>query len=495
MADYLVDHSAHGRVRVSLDTPIKDQGELHKALNDKIKAGDFSTMESDGQPKSILAKADAAYRAVADMATNAVGGVASSGLQGLGVPEDWANTLGHGAAQFAIPQSPLEAGLMLGTMGAGGMAAKAGLKGAKAIGARVLGGMAGGAAGGAINEDPGAGALTGAATGLVSGAGGEVVGMTLQKASKIVGTLLRGGSQEAVARVQAKGAIEVGKALESMPELASVQVGPTGGLQRGTSIFEGYNTSEALRGLVKSGKGHQILKDAYSEGLTLVENSVPTGALFTSPFDPTMSVPFKQAKKELSELFAHAYTPKQANPETANIIGANAKEKLSEANVNLRADLLRHDPTGTASAAFDASQTMYRTGVNLLKSLQPAFREKTNDRIIFDVAALQSHYADKQRPLQASMTQDVYDRMTKALKIDGIIGMVNQPPKGMSGLAVGSRSGGAGGYIRENIGQYLSGPPRLAGTQAPLGIGRTAIDVGTGRVAAPIAQGVLDEMQ
>ena len=45
-----------------------------------------------------------------------------------------------------------------------------------------------------------------------------------------------GGSQEAVARVQAKGAIEVGKALESMPELASVQMGPTG-LQRGTSIF------------------------------------------------------------------------------------------------------------------------------------------------------------------------------------------------------------------------------------------------------------------
>jgi hypothetical protein len=82
--------------------------------------------------------------------------------------------------------------------------------------------------------------------------------------------------------------------------------------------------------------------------------------------------------------------------------------------------------------------------------------------------------------------------MTKGLKIEGIIGMVNQPPQGMRGLGVGKSGGVGGGYIRENIGQYLSGPPRIAGQQAPSGVMRTGIDVAAGRVAAPIAEGILE---
>jgi hypothetical protein len=79
-------------------------------------------------------------------------------------------------AEIIVPQTPLEAGAMVGTLGAGGIAAKAGLKPGMAALTRILGGTAGGAGGGYAG---GEGAGTGALIGGGGAAAGEVLGVAL----------------------------------------------------------------------------------------------------------------------------------------------------------------------------------------------------------------------------------------------------------------------------------------------------------------------------
>src|SRR3990167_5056708 len=82
-----------------------------------------------------------------------------------------------GVAKLLVPQNLTEAGIAAATMGAGGLAGKAGMAGLKAGATRIGGAMLGGAAGTMLDEGEfGAGAAAkGAAQGLVAGVTGEAI--------------------------------------------------------------------------------------------------------------------------------------------------------------------------------------------------------------------------------------------------------------------------------------------------------------------------------
>jgi len=112
-------------------------------------------------------------------------------------------------AETVVPQTPLQAGVMLGTAAAGPAlsgAAKLAPAAGKAVApwlARILGGTAGGAAGGAVGEE---GALRGAAVGAGTSLAGEAGGAFLSKVLRSV----RGAKE----RIAAAEAARVGAAME-----------------------------------------------------------------------------------------------------------------------------------------------------------------------------------------------------------------------------------------------------------------------------------------
>lgn len=514
MAEYIVDTEEHGRVKVQLKSVPASEPEIDQALKSEIKAGRFQEAPSDQNPTSILESINRTYQSIAAPITQGVqmglSNPINHALAGMGVmqspPE---NPIAGAVAQTVVPQSPLEAGAMIGTMGAGAIAGKMALTGIKASLVRVIGSATGGEVGGELaGKEAGLGALYGAITGTV----GEGVGAVLNR-------LLKFGSNRVAKIVQTADADNIGRSITTLPELGAIQQTPAG-IVRGPSLFEGKTTPDALRELVKGDvrtNGYQILGDAQDGANKIIEGLLPSRAKFTSPFSPshersfgatvgqesdrqilkrlvegrqpetttTTYVDFGTARKELSMLYARAYGPKQANPETATALGIDPKELYHRAIDRMRSELTQHDPT--AVAVYDAAREQFRVGRTVLESLKPAFKGKQSDRIVFDSAAVQSFYSNNQAKLVKQLGTKNYDSLAKAVFRQEKPGLVDQSMGGAS-PSLGLRIGASGprGFATEGLKGLIQGP-QLVGSPMDLGQAtRTGITTGAGAVGSPL---------
>jgi hypothetical protein len=108
------------------------------------------------------------YKAVAEPVTNAVTKGISTALD-TGLAPYSMDRPARAIAETVVPQTPLQAGAMIGTGGAGALAARAGLGPGLSALARITGGAVGGEAGGQVSGAPtGKGALVGG-TGALTG--------------------------------------------------------------------------------------------------------------------------------------------------------------------------------------------------------------------------------------------------------------------------------------------------------------------------------------
>lgn len=361
-------------------------------------------------------------------------------------------------SKLLVPQNLTEAGIMLGSLGAGPIAGKIGgmalADGASplvsklaAAGTRVVGAGVGGGVGSAIESGDFA---TGAEKGALAGVVGEGVGLAANR-------ILRGGSKSASQKVQNFDANNVGTVLEGTPELGRVTVDPqTGAVTHGEPIFAGANTPVAIRNLVEGGQGQSILSQEYRRGLDMIDKAVgppsqasrvifrspeaaglapltqeevrqtlvrggviPEGGTLAprtytdglAPTDPGKFVPFSQAKIELDQLRRAAAVP-QITPEAVQ-----AQQKYAQALANFADDLSRVDPTGAARGIFDGMQRQYQKGLALIETLAPAFQgNSASDRINFNTPKVQQALKAGEGALRKLLGNDTFEQLATAAR-------------------------------------------------------------------------------
>lgn len=314
--------------------------------------------------KSMLSRA---YSAVAEPVTRSVEKAlpyAQAATLTGGFPSESMAGVNKEAAKAIVPQTPLQAGIMAGTMGVGPAVSAGSKAGVPMFGAlarnpaiaRILGATVGGGAGGAA-EQGAPGVLTGAAKGALAGTVGEGLGKFGTGLARATGA-----GKNIMERADIK---SVGQALhEASPALPTARNAQEllnlagGGGQKALSAEQetGLNALEKLTGLPLSAVKNERTK---------------AGRLMR--FNPEQAVKHEALTKELDDALA------AAGPEPA----ALAKELAS----NYRAGNVlvgRKSPGSPAGVMRDASmypQSPSGTGFDISKLQAKAQTPEWRDRL------------------------------------------------------------------------------------------------------------------
>ncbi|HEV8714134.1 MAG TPA: hypothetical protein VGX03_15070 [Candidatus Binatia bacterium] len=379
-------------------------------------------------------------------------------------------------ARFIVPQSGTEAGIMAGTMLAGGpllsaaakavpaLAPVAGLTGAAGANwlqrlappaARIAGATAGGAVGGGVTGE-------GAGKGALIGAGSAITGEGLLT---LAGKLVRSLPYAATA-IDKKMAKEVGQAIEDI-----------------SAPLKGARNAYDLQQLAVEGETR--LGAAKEKVVSLIERSVKKP--FSVPSLGPDPMTLKEANRELTELGKRAFRGQG---------DAEAVQQYRRANEEIRRGLDAVDPTGTARGLFSGIQDQHRKGLGLLEMLTPKptfVRGPLGVRL--RTPTLQEYIANPatQQELRSRLSEAEFKQLTDVLTRGGELGtkdaLKSLYPTTLTGGLLGSGLGIGGGLGFGLSGGGLAGLPLLAPNvlnryagRAPLAPGqlpRTLADLAT----------------
>lgn len=341
---------------------------------------------------------------------------------------DMASRLPDQIARLVVPQTLASAGIMAGTMGAGGLASNAGLMGFKAAGSRILGGTLGGMVGGGLEDPSMSGIARGGAEGLIGTAVGEAIGGTVNYAKQL-------GIDRMRQKMQTIDASAVGQAIEQIPKLGGV--------------FAGYRTPEDLRSLalgsveLPSGKianrGYALLAaeqqkvDDQIGAIIAQRPPIPSfgaqasGAMpsptyigksagfFPDPQDPSRFVPWTDMRTSLAELGHKAFGGIKGNPLEPTINGVDTKQMFAQAQRTIRQYLSDYDPSGQALSIFNKGQDQFEAGRYILTTLRAAFKGKEPNAIAFNSDKLQNRLGDRETEAAKKLGRDGLDLLANAL--------------------------------------------------------------------------------
>jgi len=327
-------------------------------------------------------------------------------------------------AKVLVPQTPLQAGAMAGTLGAGplvSLAAKVGLPVATLAAypwlARILGGAVGGEAAGDVSgETPGKGALV--------GGGGAAVAEGLGALGPLGGKLYR-STAAGKSAIAAADAARVGTAMG--------EVAPT--LKPGTTAPELQRTAEG-QGLARMGAA----KEGSIQG---IEAALPSGQISVPALGGAISL--RDANDKLSEIGARAFSK---NPLDRTVQGVDQRQLYGQLANEIRAGIAAVDP-GKA-LEWDAAQAAYAAGRGVLK---PLMKPQAFTQGEFNVPALQKFLTDPRNravlakklggDLGTGANLGPYNRLVDSITRNAEPGMVDQMSNKPLGLMDTSGSGGA----------------------------------------------------
>ena len=299
-------------------------------------------------------------RQVADVVANPYGVTQADPLGILTPPTEEDRRRGRFVAEAVVPQTPTDAAIAVGTLGAGGLAARAALSPAKAAVARIAGGTAGGGAGAAAE---GKDWEEGLKQGLIATTAGEVVGAAGRKLE----TSIPGGRD----RVANRQAAAVGEEIRRQsPGLYEGGVPGAGGVYGGT-----HTSSERLYDLA-AGPGKRGMQAAKQRGMTEVENIIggpQTQIHFTTLGGRNMTL--QEANDELSVIGQRAFSKL---PSERTVDGIDQRQLYGALREEIGQQLEGINPL--ANRIWQNAQQEYHAGVGLLKGLrrQRAFTVDTD---------------------------------------------------------------------------------------------------------------------
>jgi len=385
-------------------------------------------------------------------------------------------------AKTVVPQNLTELAIAGATAGAGGLAGKMGLTGAKAAATRIGGAVMGGMAGKAADEgDVNAGTLArGGGQGLVSGLTGEAIGAGIEYARKA-------GVQRAAQKIQTLDASDAANAIRSNPKLQGVFKNVDGSPEGLRDLALGTVPDPDNPGKV-IGKGEAMLKtyldqqDALiNQQIQQVQQKLGRTYQFPDPYQPGKFVPYDEARRSLSKLGNIAGKIKSQQEVTVageRLNGGEVKELYAETLRAWQQQLSRVSPQ--ALQAFNESRGATEAGYATLDLLKKAFKQKVAGRIAFNSDVLEGVMADKQKELTNKLGEPGFWSLAKALRISperiGQQDVMN--PTGLMSQAAGVLPLPGAAYLRVHVGS-----PQLVGNPFALGnAGRTAIDVGASQM-------------
>jgi hypothetical protein len=394
-------------------------------------------------------------------------------------------------------QTPTQAGITVGTAGAGGLASQAGLSTAKQAGARILGAGAGGGLGGAAEGGAG-GAAVGTGIGLLSGGIGEGIGAAADYLRQI-------GVERTKRWMQEIDAKKMGEAIEAIPKLKGVFAGirDAAGLEdlaKGATVRQFPDGNEKVMY-----KGYALLSDYVEKQDQMVEATLAKAQQqygrtyqFPDALNPGQYTTWDKARHAYSELGRKAYGGVKGQPLEPTIAGVDSKQLHAETGRLIRAQLKLADPSGASLQAFNDGQGVFEAGRYLLKDvLRPAFKSKTTGVVGFNSDVVQNKLTDGRVKAMQKLGVDGFNTVAPAVRMTpDTIGQadVYQPTGAAAALAGVVPLPGAA-YARVHVGR-----PSLV---APGGINplnmqpnmRTGISLGTEQLVGPGLQNLLPPAQ
>lgn len=309
-------------------------------------------------------------------------------------PVESARPLTRGIADLAIPQTPLQAGLLVGTGAAGALARGA----SPAVGAlaRIAGGAIGGEAGNQLE-----GGQTG--KGVAVGAGGALLGEGLGGGAAKLARSTAG----AKTRVAGDDAADLGRQLaEFSPAL--------GGAKTGLELNR-----------MAAGGGKKALGDAKEAVVKDIEGALG-GQTISVPSLSADPMTFREANKKLSEIGANAFSKNILN---RNINGVDQRRLWGTATQEITDELKRLSPAGRQNGLdemFTAAQTDYKKGITLLKSIleeKGSFRTGQNG-VELNLPRIQARLIDPktQATLRNKLGDEGFDQLVNTLTRGGGLG-------------------------------------------------------------------------
>jgi hypothetical protein len=358
---------------------------------------------------------------------------------------------GDVGARFIVPQSGTEAGIMLGTLGAGPalsaagkvipplgravakagplLMGRAGATTAQKFGApaaRIAGATAGGAIGGGVTgEGAGKGALLGAGSAL---AGESMVAL----AGKLVRSLP--GAQTAIDRRMAK---DVGKAIEDI-----------------SAPLKGAKTAKDLQQLAVEGERKLGLAKER-----IVQHIEAHTKPILAPSLGRKAVTLRTANEKLTEMGKHAFS------QAGTLADKQAYHRLSK---EIADGLDVVDPSKAARGLWEQAQANYRKGLGLIDMLTP---KPTFTRgplgVRLKTPTVQEYLADPrtQQELRSRLAPAEFNRLVNVLTRGGGLGtkdaLKSLYPTTLTGGLLGSGLGVGGGLGLGPLGGGLAGLPML----------------------------------
>jgi len=321
-------------------------------------------------------------------------------------------------AKFVVPQNEVQALAMLLTGGTGRLAANAGLKGLKAAGTRIAGGIVGGGIGGALSEE---GAGQGAVEGGLAALFAEGVGSGLSKLAR----LTRKG------HLQRLHTARIGEHIEkTVPEI--------GGARTPAQLGEMAFGEKAGVGRLR--EPFKALEAKYGD----VEVLVP--ALDENP------LPLREVLKEISKLGPKGYSGTKANVVTRTAQGMDARalrgEILDELGINLS------DPAIISPGAgrmYSAARETFKKGSTYLSMLRsPGVMAGGPKGPTLDLPSLGSYLSKNREKMRQALGEDVFNDLSNLVLRGGELGAKDLPLES---------SGGFVSFLRNKIGRRYAGTP------------------------------------
>lgn len=453
--------------------------------------------EQPGHVKRLMATITSAVSGLIQGGGNAMMSESGPGMALAGAPINTERPpqrtdMSDALAKLVVPQSATDIGIMAGTMGGGGIAAKAGLTGLRAVGTRVLGSTVGGAGGGAT-DDTGAG--YGGLMGLAGGLLGETIGAGVSR-------MMRGapGARQKINDEDAKAiSAEIAKIV---PELAHLKT-PLDLKKAGIRMAE------------RKAIGDRYLKDTKEVDRLIGNNKItvpslgdpghistgtmgPSGDVITKP-SGTVPMSLFEAVERLKALGHAGYGGGKDVPAGRTYAGRDSRQAWEDAIGEIKAELKKFNPTGEAVALFDDARRRFAVGITWLGMLKQGqvFR-RTPEGPEMAANSLRGLFETKYSKFERSMLPDELAALEGAIYRGAPVGsgdLMASSTGRMSGAALqilrsGSGSGGLAALTPRtflpNIGsQYAGRQPFALGNPA-----QTGIDLGVQRLVNPLLQGL-----
>jgi hypothetical protein len=403
-------------------------------------------------------------------------------------------------AQMLNPwQTPTQAGITVGTAGAGGLASRAGLSTAKQAGARILGAGAGGGLGGAAEGGVG-GAAVGTGIGLLSGGIGEGIGAAADYLRQVGVNRAKLAAQD----LDARKAVDALTANKKLGGVFQGHLDPARPRESIEDLFKGY-TVNPVNGRAEN-KAQMLMSARMQQADDVIQGILQQKApskQFPIVTEGSKSVPgqfgtYANAREALSEF---GYIVGKAKPhQTYKING----EELSGREVKqLYAETLRVFQKGLgevdpqALQTFNDSRAMYEAGQYLAKKMPKLFTQMNAEGVQFNSDALQKSLANSRKEGVNKLGEEGFWRLGEAVRVTPeTIGRADvYQPSGAAAALAGVVPLPGAAYARVHVGRPSLVSPQGVNPLAMMPGSRTGISLGTEQLVGPGLQNLLPPAQ